>query len=129
MFAYLPFTILTAASIMTVNLLKERQKRIRARFMNFHENLNTDRVKKRIVGAAFWSMIVSFPSATTRLFYSDLILTEPGRLALQITDSWIFTLHGMNFFLLIASNSLFKSEAIKIFRLHNSGSNQITPVS
>ena len=115
MCAYLPFVFLTIATVMLLDLIRARQRKIRTTFVNFQEKLNMMRVKKLVAGAVVWCMITSFPSATARLFYSSLITSKYGQLTLQIADSWIFTTISLNFFLLLASNKLFRSEAKKMF--------------
>lgn len=117
MYAYLPFGVLTITTIMLLNFINARQKKVRVAFVNFQEKLNIERIKKLIVGAVVWSVVVSFPSATAHIFYSRLAMStnDSGQLALGITDCWIFTLHSLNFLLLLKSNQLFKNEAKKAF--------------
>lgn len=117
MFAYLPFICQTIFTIMLVNFLRARQKRIHVLFLNFQDKLSILRIKKVMGGAVIWCMMVTFPSATVKFFYSTLILTQSGQLILCITDLWIFTLHSMNFFLLLASNKFFRYEVMKIVKI------------
>ena len=117
MFAYLPFVFQALFTSMLISFLRARQKRIHVLFLNFQDKLSILRIKKVMGGAVIWCIIVTFPSATAKFFYSSLITTQSGQLILRITDLWIFTLHSMNFFLLLGSNKFFRNEVIKLVKV------------
>lgn len=117
--AYIPCFISIMFTCFLLDFIRQRQRRVKATFTNFHEILNLDRMKKVMLGITVWIAMITFPNATSRLFYPNLVASPTGKLLIRLTDSWIFTFHALNFFLLIGTNKFFKDEVAKMFRVRS----------
>lgn len=119
MFAYVPFVFLVLSTILLMHFLGARQKRVHALFSNFQDKLSIMRIRRVMAGAVIWCMMVTFPSATAKIFYSTLVTSNSGQLVIRLTDIWIFTLHSLNFFFLFGSNKFFRNEVKKAIKMQH----------
>lgn len=117
MYAYFPFMFSTVATLMFISFVRAQQRKVKTTFNRPHELLDYERIKNIMTSTVIWSMMVTFPNATVRLFFSYLAATDYGQLILRLADSWIFTIHSLNFFFLLVSNRFFKQESEKLFKV------------
>ena len=101
--------------LLVLTLVKNNQIRI----LN---NIANQRSKQRSLNVTTISIAVLFvvfilPTSVISSYYNELIKTFDGMVILYISDSCLFTYHGLNFIVLIATNKqIYRKLILRAFR-------------
>ena len=100
-YSYIPFFIIITANTLLVLTLVKNNK--------ITTNSDNQKSKQRSLNVTTISIAVLFvvfilPTSVISSYYNELIKTFDGMVILYISDSCLFTYHGLNFIVLIATN-------------------------
>jgi hypothetical protein len=100
-YSYIPFFIIITANMLLVLTLLKKNK--------ITTNSDNQKSKQRSLNVTTISIAVLFvvfilPTSVISSYYNELIKTFDGMVILYISDSCLFTYHGLNFIVLIATN-------------------------